>query len=516
MSLKTKLLAVFLGLNGAILLLALALYLLAEAGTPFAAVDRILHVVHAEPRVSAVARVLEAESRAGRVGDVWVVREEGQDLDGPPAEHWTLDAFLASEEPGALPPDVTNPAEVRRLSELLKRARPQSFLIREDYLAVHAPPPGGRLRGYAFVVALHNPRAGVRAVYWVLIGGILVLAVVSFLAVQRLVVVPLGQLARTAERIAEGDYRVEPPTGPVSDEIDRTLSALVHMAREISEYQGHLEDRVLSALTRIKKAEQHLAIAQRLAATGKLAAGLAHEINNPLGGMKNAVRALARGDLDVSRTAVYLDLVENGLSRIEQTVKKFLSFTPRRVEPVAVDLRDVADKSVELARHRIDPRGIEVERDLAPPGTAVVFGDPHELQQVALNLVLNAADAIDEGRGDGRIRVEVERSGEEVVLRVRDNGQGMTPEAQDHCFDMFFTTKAEGEGSGMGLAVVHNVVTNHGGRIDFTTRAGEGTTFEVVLPAEGPPAPGPSSAEEGGEEATRPAQARTPPGGPAS
>jgi hypothetical protein len=81
---------------------------------------------------------------------------------------------------------------------------------------------------------------------------------------------------------------------------------------------------------------------------------------------------------------------------------------------------------------------------------------------------------------------------------------------------MFFTTKAEGEGSGMGLAVVHNVVTNHGGRIDFTTRAGEGTTFEVVLPAEGPPAPGPSSAAEGGEEATRPAQARTPPGGPAS
>ncbi len=122
MSLKTKLLAVFLGLNGAILLLALALYLLAEGGTPNAAVDRILHVVHAEPSVREVARVLDAERTAGRVGEVWVVREAGQDADGPAAEYWTLPAFLGprDSEAGALPPDVTDAAEVRRLGDLLQ------------------------------------------------------------------------------------------------------------------------------------------------------------------------------------------------------------------------------------------------------------------------------------------------------------------------------------------------------------------------------------------------------------
>jgi signal transduction histidine kinase len=88
---------------------------------------------------------------------------------------------------------------------------------------------------------------------------------------------------------------------------------------------------------------------------------------------------------------------------------------------------------------------------------------------------------------EGRIVVEVERHEEEAVLRVSDNGMGMTPEAQANCFDMFFTTKEVGEGSGMGLAVVHNIVTNHGGRIEVRSEPGEGTTFEVFLPGEARP-----------------------------
>jgi signal transduction histidine kinase len=494
MSLKTKMLAVFLGLNGAILLLALAQYLMAEGGTPNAAVDRVLHAALSEPSVRDSARVLAAELEAGRIAEAWVVRKEGHDADRAPAEHWTLSAFLAAFEETGAGPDLRDPAERRRLDRALDEARAQlpSFALRDEWLAVHVPDVEGT-RGHGFVVRLRSERSGVRTVYWVLIGGIVVVAFVSWIAVQRLVVRPLAALARAADRIAEGDYRSGVAVAAGPDEIGRTLAALGHMAREISEYQGHLEDRVLSALSRIKKAEQHLAIADRLASTGKLASGLAHEINNPLGGMKNAVRALARGDLSPEATRLYLELVEDGLGRVEQTVKKFLSFTPRRVEPHRVDLSEVAAKSVALAAHRVDRAGIVVEQRLAPPGEAIVFGDGHELQQVALNLLLNAADAIAAtGREDGRIEVAVERAGEDVVLRVRDDGTGMTPEAQDHCFDMFFTTKGEGEGSGMGLAVVHNIVTNHGGRIDLRSAPGEGSTFEVVLPGEGGEAPGAS------------------------
>src|SRR5262249_27099144 len=126
-----------------------------------------------------------------------------------------------------------------------------------------------------------------------------------------------------------------------------------------------------------------------------------------------------------------------------------------------------------------------------------VFGDPHELQQVALNLLLNAVDAVGERAApsaaakDGaggppapEIEVEVREEGDAVLLRVSDNGQGMTPEVQSQCFDLFFTTKEVGEGTGLGLAVVHNIVTNHGGRIEVESAPGKGATFRVLLPRE--------------------------------
>jgi signal transduction histidine kinase len=298
------------------------------------------------------------------------------------------------------------------------------------------------------------------------------------------VIHPLERLSAVADRIAVGDYSSAADEPGGGDEVGRTMRALSRMSTEIAEYQGQLEDRVLSALGRIKKAEKHLTIAQRLAATGKLASGLAHEINNPLGGMKNAVRSLSRGDLDPERTTLYLDLITDGLARVEQTVKKFLTFTPRHVEPLPTDLSEVAEKSVALALHTLEKKRIQVETSFAEAGRSVVFGDPYELQQVALNLVLNAADAVADG-GEGHIHVSVARQGEEVVLRVQDNGSGMSAEDQDRCFDMFFTTKPVGEGSGMGLAVVHNIVTNHGGRIELASVPGEGATFQVFLPAEG-------------------------------
>lgn len=516
MSLKTKLVAVILALNGAILLIALGLYLLGEAGTPHGAVDRILHAVHSQPDARDAARILLAEQEGGRVGAAWVVRDASERDEFAVPEYWTVKSFVRRLDDPALKPDVEDPGLRESLDRRLGPARTQlpAFQLRDDYLAVHAPESGAGSRHHAFVVELHNPRRGVRTVYWVLVAGIVVVGVAAFLLIQRMVVLPLDRLARTADRIAQGDYRLEDAGPRPADEIGRTLAALEHMAREIAEYQGHLEARVLSALKRSKKAEQHLAIAQRLAATGKLASGLAHEINNPLGGMKNAVRALRRGDLDAPTTEVYLGLVEDGLGRIEQTVKKFLSFTPRRVAPRPVDLAEVVAKSLGLAEHRLDRRGVSVEARLAPPGLAIVFGDAHELQQVALNLLLNAADAIPEDRTDGRIEVAVEAVGEEVRLAVADNGTGMSAEAQAHCFDMFFTTKAEGEGSGMGLAVVHNIVTNHGGRIELESRPGAGTTFEVWLPGDlprGRTEGGPEDSEEPGPDA-----APTPPEDPAA
>jgi signal transduction histidine kinase len=430
--------------------------------------------------------------RARLVADVYVV--EATERGPNDVSHRVFAAGdLLAEKPSALdidPAGETAQAAVLQFKEARRVGHTERF-------ATVFPTVGGteaeRIR--RGLVATTPPaavrRSGLRAAYLVLIGGVVVLSGAAFLLVSRLVTRRLALLTAAADRIAAGDYRLDLGHGALGrtgshDEIDRTIAAFQRMAREIGEYQGHLEDRVLTALGRIRKAEQHLAIAQRLAATGKLASGVAHEINNPLGGMKNAVRALSRGDLPPEKQREYLDLVSEGLARVEETVKKFLSFTPRRVEPRPTDLADVARKAIALARHRIDRKGIRVVERFAPAGDAVAFGDPHELLQVALNLLLNAADAIPEDRR-GSIEVAASRSGDEVVLAVVDDGVGMTPEDQARCFDLFFTTKEVGEGTGLGLAVVHNVVTNHGGRIEVESAPGKGSTFRVVLPGEAAP-----------------------------
>ncbi len=487
MSLRTKLIAAIVGLPGAILLLAIVLFSREGRTTPYEAVGAVMKLAAGER--AAIGPGLLEQVRAGHFKSAHVLKDAGTNAQAHPREAWTAEAFYA---PGgrASTPDVTDPAEIERLFRQLREARKNSppIALRAEFLAVEAKQPFEDLRQYGIVVELYNSEHAAEAVYWVMVGGIALLVIVFSFLIARWVIRPLRKLSSAADRIADGDFGVQIEQHGAGDEFGRTIRALNRMAAEIGEYQAQLEDRVLGALSRIKKAEQHLAIAQRLAATGKLASGLAHEINNPLGGMKNAARALARGDLPPDKTSLYLDLIMDGLARVEQTVKKFLTFTPRRAQPRPTDLVDVTSKSVALAMHRIQKRGIEILTDFpSDTSRAIVFGDPHELQQVALNLLLNAADAIGEGRKDGQVRVEVGRRGEDVVLRVADNGTGMSPEDQDSCFDMFFTTKEVGEGSGMGLAVVHNIVTNHGGRIELTSNLGGGTIFDVVLPGEARP-----------------------------
>jgi signal transduction histidine kinase len=492
MSLRTKLLAAIVGLNGAILLLALYLMLRggperSEEPLRDASLDLVwlggALTADADDltRARALERVRELEAR-GPLKGVHVVEERGPDPDSGYRVWSALDLFGSR----ARPEEVPEGAARERILDVFQQARKhRNRWVDGDDLAVVLPYPMAHLGSRGLVARYAAPpdaRSGVRAVYVVMVLGVIALTAVSFWLVSRLVIRPLARISEAADRIASGDFRVRVATRGTNDEFDRTTAAFNRMAGEIAEYQGHLEDRVLSALNRMRKAKQHLAIAQRLAATGKLASGVAHEINNPLGGMQNAVRALARGDLSPEKAEQYLELVADGLSRVEETVKKFLSFTPRHVEPRPTDLGEVVKKTVLLAEHRVSRAGIALEV-AAGPGPAVVFGDPHELQQVALNLLLNAVDAVAEAPAP-RIEVSVLPGREEVVLEVRDNGVGMSPEEQDRCFDLFVTTKDVGEGTGLGLAVVHNIVTNHGGRIEVESERGQGATFRVHLPAE--------------------------------
>ena len=498
MSIRTKILAAVVGLQLLVILSGVSLLMFGMAETTAVPADivSLLSRIQADPTLQPTVRpkgLRELRAIEGVRTVVWL--EESDDVYATPRPIPLEDS-----------PEEVPAAVMERASELFRQARREgrAQVPRPGELAMafdrSEPDPKveGRERRQG-VYLEWTPRGGetrrAQVVYAVLLGGGLVVSVVGWWLLSRHVVRPLATLAEAADRMATGDADARVPASGAADEIDRTARAFNRMAKEVSEYQGQLEDRVMQALARIQKAEQHLAIAQRLASTGKLASGIAHEINNPLGGMRNAVRALARGDLDEKKTAEYLALVQEGLARVEDTVKKVLTFTPRNVQPRPVDLADVARKAVALARHRIEKKGIALVERLPGPGGATVFGDPNELQQVALNLLLNAADAIAEpnarASGAGRIEIEVRDEGDANVLRVADDGMGMTPEVQAQCFDLFFTTKEVGEGTGLGLAVVHNIVTNHGGRIELESAPGKGTSFRVFLPKEpsGEPAP---------------------------
>jgi signal transduction histidine kinase len=198
--------------------------------------------------------------------------------------------------------------------------------------------------------------------------------------------------------------------------------------------------------------------------------------------MLNAVHALRTKDMPPPKEDEYLEIVEDGLRRIQATVAKILQFTPHKVAPRAVDVNDVVRPVLALARHRIEKEEVEV---VATPSDApaVVFGDPYELQQALLNVVLNALDALEEAhRETPRVEVRASVVDDEVRLLVRDNGVGMKDEDVPRAFDLFFTTKDPGKGTGLGLATAAKILSDHGGRIELRPRGGEGMDVEFVLP----------------------------------
>jgi signal transduction histidine kinase len=496
MSLRTKILAAIVGLNLVVLLLGVGLLLLQQGpGDPSEVPDGVAQALaraRADPGESLAPRYAALRDLAAlpRVTEVILLQEESDGSLLTPQRRSIRPPHGLSKERDAV--------AIALVQQAFEQGRPVVRPWESAVVLDQGHRPDGRPTNprQGAVVRWSQPAPAVataQRVYVFVLVGVLLLTVVSWRLLSRLVVVPLGSLAGAADRIAGGDYAARVPTAGSGDEFDRTAQAFNRMAREVGEYQGQLEDRVLQALKRIQKAEQHLAIAQRLAATGKLASGIAHEINNPLGGMRNAVRALARGDLDPKKTAEYLELVQDGLARVEETVKKVLTFTPRSVEPRPTDLAEVARKAVALARHRIERKGVRLVEHVPWDRAVRVFGDPHELQQVVLNLLLNAVDAVPDlaarspggGTEGGAVELEVREEGDAVLLRVTDDGAGMTPEVMAQCFDLFFTTKEVGEGTGLGLAVVHNIVTNHGGRIEVESAPGKGATFRVYLPREG-------------------------------
>ena len=217
--------------------------------------------------------------------------------------------------------------------------------------------------------------------------------------------------------------------------------------------------------------------AERLYALGQLSAGLAHEVRNPLASIEGAAAILQKEPGTEERRHEFLEIIQKECRRLNRLLTNFLDFAkPRLPQYQAVEVGQVLDSVISLAAHAIGRKAIRLRKDL-PPNPPILECDPEQLKQVLLNLTINAIQAMPDG---GEIVLAAQQQGEKILIQVRDQGSGISPANLDKTFDPFFTTKENG--TGLGLPVAHQIVSQHGGVLSVENNVDKGTTFSVLLP----------------------------------
>ncbi len=302
----------------------------------------------------------------------------------------------------------------------------------------------------------------------------------------------LGELRRATEDVSQG--RTTMLEVSRADDFHKLVRAINEVARRLADTSAEE-----------KRLQEELRRRERLAFLGELAATVAHEINNPLDGVQSCTRILRRSMDDPVRAAHMLELIDDGHERIEIIVRRLLTLARENViRPVQVSVREIVDAALRATESRIAAASAEVRRAYCD-GPDTVLADPHLLQQVFVNLVLNAVDSMSAG-GTLTVIVRREPRGTEisdddtlqqdaVAVEVRDCGAGIPAEILPHIFEPFFTTKKAGRGTGLGLPIAARIMDAHHGTISVQSVPGQGTVFTVRL-AQRAGAPRPTSAAE--------------------
>jgi PAS domain S-box-containing protein len=304
-------------------------------------------------------------------------------------------------------------------------------------------------------------------------------------------------LTRQKRDVLEGEFarafetgeieRVEQETVTPDGQTQHWLISKIPMRTADSPEVSHVIT-VGEDITARVEANRAVARAEKLAAIGRLASGVVHEINNPLATIAACAEALGtrvrEGAFDASAEVEdlreYLELIRSEAFRCKTITNGLLDFSRTRAgQHMPVDLSEVLNSAARLLVHQKRGENIEIQVEAAD-GLAVVSGDEGQLQQAVIALATNAIDAMPQG---GTLRLNARNEDGHVLLEVSDTGVGIAPENLTKIFDPFFTTKEIGRGTGLGLAVCYGIVTEHGGRLEVQSAVGVGTTFTISLPA---------------------------------
>lgn len=296
---------------------------------------------------------------------------------------------------------------------------------------------------------------------------------------------PVKELIDGTHRVAGGDLEYRLPVRS-EDELGDLARSFNRMTAEVGGVQAKIEAEVRRKTAELERVHRTLLTSEKMASIGKLAATVAHEINNPLFGILTYARLVLRELLkhefpQRDELAEQMQTIERESKRCGELVKNLLTFsrqTPSNREPN--DLNTVVHRAFLLVKHKLEMQNIELVEELAE-GLPPVHCDANQIQQVVLVLMVNAGEAMPKG-GRLLIATRLSPSGEQGVVRVKDTGGGIPPDVLPRIFDPFFTTKEDQNRTGLGLAVAHSIVEQHAGEISVRSTPGEGTEFEVELP----------------------------------
>jgi signal transduction histidine kinase len=303
----------------------------------------------------------------------------------------------------------------------------------------------------------------VRSSALIAIPVVLLLGVMLAFILLHQVLSPIRRLALETDSAAKA--------GAVADEVKALSRGVYSLLEDVDQTQ-----------TELQLSREHLLQSEKLASVGKLAAGVAHSIRNPLTSVKMRLFSMERTlDLSANQKEDF-EVISEEIRHIDSILRNFLEFSRRpKLKMQNVSPSDVVDMAVQLLRHRLESYGVSVElyRQRRLPQ---IEADPEQLKEVLVNIIVNACEAAGDG-GQIRIREEegvVEPTGRVVVIRVSDNGPGVAEAIREQVFQPFFSTKEEG--TGLGLSIAARIVEDHGGWLSLRSREGKGATFIITLP----------------------------------
>ncbi len=327
--------------------------------------------------------------------------------------------------------------------------------------------------------------------------AMLIVAVLSWIFVWRVVVRPIRTLEEGTEHLSQGDlgYQIDvqaqDEVGDLAASFNSMSSELRAANQQVVDWAKTLEDRVEQKTRELNSAHEHVLQVEKMASLGKMAAVVAHEVNNPLSGIMTYAKLLrkwvATGQAEHEKqeeAMECLDLIATESRRCGELIHNLLTLS--RTAPMniqSIDLRKVIDRGLLLVKHPLELAGIELQLNVSR-NLPFIPCDPAQIEQVLLALIMNAIDAMPHG-GNLWISTRLRPDKDEVQIEVRDDGVGIPPDILPHIFEPFVTTKESGHGVGLGLAISRGIIERHGGRIEVQSRLGEGTTFIMTLPVQG-------------------------------